>query len=205
MLDTDKKSARGRPKTFDRDRTLEVALDNYWREGPNGMSLNEVCRRALVSKPGVYREFGSEDGLMDAVLTLYSERVLAPIMKLTTEERPFDEMLGTMVDFMTTAPTSGPTGCLLAKMRASPSRLGPVTRAHIERLREASVEAYVGWIEGARARGEFKLSIATTLAAQFIDAQFNNILAQMATGEDPVMVRAQAQLAFASLTGREIV
>ena len=66
------KPARGRPKTFDRDRTLDVAMESYWREGPGGISLNEVCRRAQVSKPGLYREFGNEDGLLDAVLTRWS-------------------------------------------------------------------------------------------------------------------------------------
>ncbi len=204
MTERKHKPARGRPRTFDRDRTLDVAMESYWREGPNGMSLNEVCRRAKVSKPGLYREFGNEDGLMDAVLTRYSERVLAPVMELTAEDRSFDEVLDTLVDFMTTRPDAGPAGCLLAKMRSSPSQLGPITRAHVERLRAASVGAYVRWVERARARGEIDLPIATELAAAFIDAQFNNILAQMATGEDPAMVRAQAQLAFAGLTGRGI-
>ena len=36
----------------------------------------------------------------------------------------------------------------------------------------------------------------------FVVAQFMNILSQMATGEDPAMVRAQANLAFVGLTGR---
>ncbi len=58
----------GRPKTFDRDRVIGIAMECYWREGVDGVLLNELCRRAAVSKPGVYREFGGEDGLMDAVV-----------------------------------------------------------------------------------------------------------------------------------------
>ena len=201
---TDKPS-RGRPRTFDRDRTLDVALESYWCEGPSGMSLNEVCRRAEVSKPGLYRAFGNEDGLTDAVLTRYTERMLGPVMEMIADDRPFGDVLDTLVNFMTTRPDSGPAGCLLAKMRSSLAQLGPVTRAHVERLHANSVAAYVRWVDHARYRGEIGLSIDTDLAAAFIDAQFNNILAQMATGEDPAMVRAQAQLAFAGLTGRECV
>lgn len=63
---------RGRPKTFDRDPMIDVAMECYWREGTDGVSLNELYRRADVSKPGVYREFGGEDGLMAAVLEHYT-------------------------------------------------------------------------------------------------------------------------------------
>ena len=66
---------RGRPKTFDRAHTLEVAVDSYWRDGIDAVSVNEICRRAGVAKPGVYREFGDEDDLMDAVLTEYHAKV----------------------------------------------------------------------------------------------------------------------------------
>lgn len=196
------KPARGRPKTFDRERTLDVAVDSYWREGPSGMSLNEVCRRAGVSKPGVYREFGSEDRLMDAVLTRYSETVLAPAMELTAQDRPFNEVLDGLVDFMTRGPDSGPAGCLLVKMRTSRSRLGRITRAHVDKLRDTAVAAYASWIDRAKARGDIEIPVPTNVAAQFVDTQFTNIVMQMAAGEDPAMVRAQAQLAFAGLTGR---
>ena len=33
---------RGRPKTFDRDQVIEVALMSYWRDGSSKVSLNEI-------------------------------------------------------------------------------------------------------------------------------------------------------------------
>ncbi|MBT5864543.1 MAG: helix-turn-helix transcriptional regulator, partial [Ilumatobacter sp.] len=53
-------------------------MDAYWREGPDAVSLNEICRRAGVSKPGLYRAFGGEDKLLDAALEHYADVVLAP-------------------------------------------------------------------------------------------------------------------------------
>ncbi|MFT6397207.1 MAG: AcrR family transcriptional regulator, partial [Bradymonadia bacterium] len=76
MTETPKKRGRGRSKTFDRERTLNVAMDNYWRDGVDGVSLNETCRRAGISKPGLYREFGGEDQFTSAVLARYCETVL---------------------------------------------------------------------------------------------------------------------------------
>jgi len=191
---------RGRPKTFDRDRMIDVAMDRYWREGTDNVSLNELCRRADVSKPGVYREFGGEDGLMAAVLEHYADTVLAPTLEQTTQDRPFAEVLTTLVEFMTELDRGMPAGCLLAKMRVLSSRLGPATQARVDTLREDARASYADWVERAKVGGEIAPSIPTTIAAAFIDAQFTALLIQVALGEDPEMLRAQARLTFAGLT-----
>ena len=51
----------------------------YWHGDPADVSLNAICQMAGVSKPSLYREFGSEDGLSRAVLDTYAERVLSDI------------------------------------------------------------------------------------------------------------------------------
>ena len=193
---------RGRPKTFDRARVVDVATESYWREGTDSVSLNELCRRADVSKPGVYREFGGEDGLMAAVLDHYDDTVLAPMFERIAEERPFPEVLTELVEFMTDLDRGMPAGCLLAKMRVLSSNLGPVTQARVDALREDARARYADWVERAKARGEVDPSIPTTTAAAFIDAQFTALLTQVALGEDPELLRAQARLTFAGLTAR---
>ena len=142
------KRTRGRPKTFDRARTLGVAIDSYWRDGIDAVSLNEICRRAGVSKPGLYREFGGEDRLMDAALTHYAESVLAPVLASLSQDRPFQETLDSLVDFATREETPDvPSGCLFAKMRSFRWRLGPVTGEHVDALREDAVAAYAAWLQ----------------------------------------------------------
>ncbi len=196
------KPTRGRPKTFNRERTLDVAIESYWREGVDGMSLNEICRRAGVSKPGLYREFGSEDQLMDAVLTRYRETVLTSVIGLILEDRPFKEVLASLVDaIVREEDVSVPAGCLFAKMRSSRWRLGPTTQAHVERLRAEVIAEYAGWIDRAKAHGEIRSGVSTEVAAAYLDTQLTNMTMQMSAGEDPGMVRAQAHLTFAALTG----
>lgn len=195
---------RGRPKTFDRDRVVDVAMDCYWREGTDAVPLNELCRRAQVSKPGIYREFGGEDGLMDAVLERYTETVLAPTWELTTRDRPFAEVLATLVGFMIDAGDTRPAGCLLSMMRVLSSHLGPATTARVEALGAHARVTYAEWVERAKARGEIASGVPTPVAAAFIDTQFTMLLVQMALGADPELLRAQAGLAFAGLVGAVI-
>jgi hypothetical protein len=44
-----------------------------------------------------------------------------------------------------------PPGCLFVKMRGSECRLGPGTRAHVDKLRACGIAAYSTWLERAQA------------------------------------------------------
>lgn len=201
MVDQASRRPRGRPKTFDRDHTLDVAVDGYWREGVDSLSLNEICRRAEISKPGLYREFGGEDQFLDAVLTRYHETVLGPRMAMYGEERPFRETLESIIEFATREQESDmPAGCLFAKMKAARGHLGAVTGAHVDDLREQLVSAYTAWLDRSTQRGEITLPASLETTASYVDAQMTLMLDRIAAGEDPETVRAHAHLAFSILT-----
>ncbi|MFK7919867.1 MAG: TetR/AcrR family transcriptional regulator [Ilumatobacter sp.] len=193
---------RGRPKTFDRAHTLDVAIDSYWRDGPDAVSVNEICRRAEISKPGLYREFGNEDELIGAALTHYSETVLAPVLATLADDRSFQEALGSLIEFATRKETPEvPSGCLFAKMRNLRWRLGPIAGKHVDQLHDDAIAAYTAWLERCAGRGEIELPAPIEIAATYVDAQLTTMLTRISAGEDPEVVRAHARLAFAVLTG----
>ena len=201
MTDESIRRAPGRPKTFDRAHTLDVAIDSYWRDGVDAVSVNEICRRAEVSKPGLYREFGSEDQLMDAALTHYSETVLAPVLATLSDDRPFQETLDSLIEFATREETPDvPSGCLFAKMRNYRWRLGPVTGEHVDKLRTDAVAAYAAWLQRCADHGEIELPAPLEITATYVDAQLTMMLTRISAGEDPATLRAHASLAFAPLT-----
>ncbi|MEM7327081.1 MAG: TetR/AcrR family transcriptional regulator [Actinomycetota bacterium] len=195
------KRARGRPKTFDRARTLDVAIDSYWRDGLDVVSVNEICRRAGISKPGLYREFGGEDQLMDAALAHYAETVLAPVLAKLSDDRSFQETLDDLVAYATRKETPEvPSGCLFAKMRSFRWRLGPVTGEHVDRLRAEAVAAYAAWLQRCADADEIDLPAPVEITAGFVEAQLTMMLTQTALGEDPETLRAHARLTFAVFT-----
>lgn len=198
MSQRQERRGRGRPQTLDRQRLIELAMASYWCEGVCHVSMNELCRRADVSKPGVYREFGSEDGLMDAALAHYHATVIAPLIALLDSARPFDEILEHLLRF-STAPAEQPPGCLLADLRGAPERPGALTAARVEAMTRALREAYGRWFSQAQARGEVDAALELELATHFIDTQLTTVATQMALGVDPLLTRAQAELAFRAL------
>ncbi|MEO0560040.1 MAG: TetR/AcrR family transcriptional regulator [Bacteroidota bacterium] len=191
-------SRRGRPKTLDSAHTLDVAMLSYWQEQPGALGVNEICRRAGISKPGFYREFGGEDGLMVAVLNHYWERVVRPSLQPLAADRPFSEVLGTVLDWLT-QDRETPAGCLFSKMRAAPDRLGSETAARVAVLREEMRRAYQAWFERGLARNEVNAAISPELAGILIDTQLMTVQIQMAVGEPPDQVRSQAQWALSCL------
>lgn len=197
MTETTPKKTRGRPKTFASDHALDVAFDGYWREGMYGMSVNEVCRRAGVSKPGLYRAYGSEDGLTSAVLQRYEET--ETILDMVAQDRPFAEVLKDLICAYTEA-GDAPVGCLLTKMRSAVTVIGPKTQARIEQVRGKVLGAFADWIRRARARGEINPEVSDDLATGYLDTQLTTILTRMAAKEDPLTIRTEASLAFSILT-----
>lgn len=173
-------------------------MTSLWCDGVRDVSLNEICRRANVSKPGVYREFGSEDGLTEAAVELYRETVVASVLELLTLDNPFSAVLDSILRW-TTEPSGKPLGCLVAELRIAPGALGPVTAAKVSAVAEEMRQAYEQWFRRAQARGEVDGRVSPALAAHFIDTQLTSVLLQMRLRTDPELVRAQARLAFRAL------
>ena len=118
MKETLKKALRGHPNKFDRDHVIAIATRAYWEEGQSEVSLNKVCRRAKVSKPALYKEFGSEDGLKRAILKDYHKGTLAPLYDMLEKDQPFETDLNALMDYTRRDHrTHGmPNGCLFVNM-----------------------------------------------------------------------------------------
>ncbi len=198
------KRGRGRPKTLDQQRTIEIAMTSYWCDGVREVSINEICRRADVSKPSVYRVFGSEDGLMAAAVAHYRNQVVAPILTLLSSNERFDVVLAHLLTLVTEG-SGRPAGCLVAELRSSSSGVGPETTALVDEIAADLRLAYSAWFERARAYGTVNPAIPTDLATHFIDTQLTTVLLQIARGHDPALTRAQATLAFSALQVPSVV
>ncbi|MEM7437264.1 MAG: hypothetical protein AAF436_19080 [Myxococcota bacterium] len=192
------KKKRGRPRTFEREQTVALAMANYWLEGPQALSVNEFCRRVGLPKPSLYREFGGEDGLLAAALDHYWESVLAPIAERLGPDRSFDESTEALLDFAT-GERDTPDGCLLAKSRGTRNRLGPTAGARVDEMSRALLDTYEAIVRRGQERGVVRRDVTCEFAGRYLDTQITTALRQAAAGEDPSEVRAQAELAFAAL------
>ena len=198
MPNNPRRKRRGRPTTLNRQRTVGIATDCYWRNGLYATSLSEVCRRANVSKPSIYREFGGEDGLMLAVVENYRDLATVPLKALLATDVPFLDVLVQLI-FFSTDIGDRPAGCLLTAMRFAPGRLGPACLAKVNSITSDLLSSYEAWYRRAVSRGEADPNISANLAARFVDTTLVSTLLQMPLGVEPNLLRQQMQLALRTL------
>ena len=192
------KPKRGRPRTLDAEKTLDVAIQAYWHADPADVSINAICELAGVSKPGLYRAFGSEDGLMRAALDRYAEAVLSEIFAILGQGMRVQDTLSALVDWAARDPKME-TGCLFYKMRAGKHRLGPRTRERVEEIDGAAVAAFTALFEQRRQNGDWNNPTPAPTAARFLVEQIGLALTQRASGEDPVEIKATMELALSAI------
>tara|TARA_B110000971_G_scaffold81714_1_gene83817 strand:+ start:135 stop:749 length:615 start_codon:yes stop_codon:yes gene_type:complete len=191
MNNTLKMLKKGRPKTLNLDELVNVAMITYWSEGPTNVSINQICNKAKISKPGLYRELGGEDGLMESVLIAYQKKITIPILEIFKLDKKFDDTLDAIISFITDIDNNQnkPRGCLLAKLRQSQNKFGPKTQQQINLIKKQVLVSYKTWVEQSKLKNEFPSSISSQLAANYLDAQLNNALSQIANGEERSKVK----------------
>lgn len=201
MLTQNDPPRRGRPKTLDRDHVLKIALMSYWTDGPTSVAIHQICRLAEVSKPSLYREFDSDDGLKDAALDLYRSMVLVPFYEVLTRETTFQDGVEALIAFTVQDRQSLgiPNGCLQVAMRAQKTELGEITRHKVDLLRGETLANYETWIERAKSKGEFKPDISTKAAALFCDAQNGSAMRMQNEGVSNDIIEQTMKLAFSAL------
>ncbi|MEM7718030.1 MAG: TetR/AcrR family transcriptional regulator [Pseudomonadota bacterium] len=199
-MDEPRKPKRGRPRRLDADKTLDVAMRAYWRDDPADVSINAICKLADVSKPGLYREFGGEDGLMRAVLDRYAEQVLSEIGEILARGAPLTDSLQDLAHFAGVDPKME-TGCVFYKMRAGKHRLGPRTLEAVTAIDAAAVDAFSEFLDARRAAGDWTGSHPAPVVARYLVEQIGLALMQRASGEDPKQVQDTLALGFSVVAG----
>ncbi len=177
------------------EKVLDVAMTAYWQGDPADVSLNEICQRAGVSKPSVYREFGSEDGLMRAALDSYAATVLSDVFAILQGGKGLRETLRALIDFASADPRME-TGCLFYKMRTGKHRLGPETRARVDEIDAASQAAYTTFLQSCREASNGIGGLPIAAGAKYLGEQIALAIVQRASGEDAGHVREMLALAL---------
>ena len=203
-MDQNPVPTRGRPKLLDREQILQTALIEYWAKGPTNVSISEICKQTGTSKPSVYREFSSDDGLKSSVFESYRSLVIQPLIDIIVKDQPAAETIDAMIGFMTQdrAALGIPDGCLFVMMRAQSEHLGPLTCDKLHKVRQELLAAYSAWIERAKLHGEF-IDIPTDIAALLLDMQHGGAMRMQREGIPRETIETVLKVALGALMFRD--
>jgi AcrR family transcriptional regulator len=199
MSDHDPKPARGRPRTMNAEQVLDVAMTAYWQSDPADVSVNAICQMAGISKPSLYREFGSEDGLSRAVLDRYAEQVLSEMFVILHGGQGLRETLDALIDFASDDPGWKPAACSTRCARAS-TGWGRTRGRGWRRSTQPRQAAYAAFLQAARDAGEWPDGLSVEAGAKYLGEQIALAITQRASGEDPARIREMLTLALSVFT-----
>lgn len=61
----------GRPRGFDRDQALAIAMEMFWQRGFAATSIADLCAALGIAPPSLYAAFGSKEDLYEACIAHY--------------------------------------------------------------------------------------------------------------------------------------
>jgi len=171
-----------------------------WAKGPTNVSIGEICKQTGASKPSVYREFGSDDGLKSSVFESYRSHIIRPLIDIIVKDRSAEETIDAMIGFMTQdrAALGIPDGCLFVMMRAQIEHFGPLTCDKLHQSRHELLAAYSAWIERAKLHGEI-IDIPTDIAALLLDMQHGGAMRMQREGVPREKIKIVLKVALRAL------
>jgi AcrR family transcriptional regulator len=192
---------RGRPQAVEPAEILERAVMLFCTEGVDTLSLNQICVQLGISKPALYRSFGSEDGLRRAALAHFFTAWLAPRFALMDFTQPFAAQCEQLADLVTDTDPETPIakGCLFTKMRLVRDILGSESLEMVQDLEYGLKAKLFVWMEGIVQSGQMKKDLSAAKAADYVDAQVMLAAIHLSQGGTPDEMKTRLLLALSAL------
>lgn len=191
----------GRAKQYDRAALLDVAVELFRRQGFNGTSTAQLVAELGVNRKSMYAEFGSKQGLFEAVLERYSHKhltaVLAPI---EAPDAGADAIRRAFTGYA--AASDGwfrGRGCLMCNTAVERGALDPASGRYVAAYLARLTAAFRHALDNARRAGEIDGSRDIDELAAFFTMALIGVAACARAEASPEQVRAACRVATSVL------
>jgi AcrR family transcriptional regulator len=196
-------SARGRPRSFDKDRALEAALQVFWEKGYEGASLSDLTEAMGINRPSLYAAFGDKEALFRQVLERYERGPVAYMNEALNEpmaRSAIERMLKGTVAALT-CPQS-PHGCLYVQGALACGDESSKMRKELATRRSAGELALRKRLKKAKEDGELPATADPADLARFYMAVMHGMSVQAAGGASRGALEGVAETALKAWPGK---
>ena len=183
-------SMAGRPRSFDRNHALDVAVEQFWRRGYDDTTVAGLTQAMGIAAPSLYAAFGDKDQLFAEAASCYvdwvSQNMEQAFVGVGVREGLVRVLLMTAAAHTDTAT---PLGCfVLTEPRLGTER--GLLHAQLARHIRRGIEA-----------GEFVAGTDAEHLASFLVAVMAGMSERARDGGSPEEVNAIAELALNAIPG----
>ena len=190
---------KGRPREFDTEKALDVALLLFWQRGYEGTSLAALTESMGINMPSLYAAFGNKEELFKKVLDRYLEKPASYLPKALTASTARDaaeNLLCGAIDMVTNR--SHPDGCLLVQGALASGPMTENVRAELARRRAMAESAVRRRFERAIAERDLPKSVDAARLARYMITVIWGLSVQASGGTTKAQLKEVAQVALES-------
>jgi TetR/AcrR family transcriptional repressor of nem operon len=156
-----------RPKTYERGEVLRKATDLFARKGYEGAHLQELVDVTGLNRFSLYKEFGGKEGLFQAALDAYLEKLGALDANLQREPQGLDNLRAFYAALLQ---QDFPHGCLAINTIREKHVVPPRIYATIEKFTASAEASLRRNLAAARENGELSRDTDVEALAKFLAA-----------------------------------
>lgn len=142
----------GRPRAFDPDEALDIAMRLFWQKGYEGTSLADLTSAIGVNRPSLYAVFGNKEELFRRACARYSENTTCPTKLPGNSAREVTDCFLRSVVARVANPEH--PGCMLVTSALAGSDESETVREELSIARQEMIEAFTQRYQAARDAGE---------------------------------------------------
>jgi AcrR family transcriptional regulator len=162
---------------------LGAAFDVLMERGYAGTSTLQIARRARVSKRELYAEFGSKNGILEALIASTAALMQVPLATaVITDRRSFASALTAYGTTALNELTSPPVVAMNRLAAAEAGRSSDLGRILEQKGREPNRKALVAIIVRAQGAGVLRAGDAELVAGQFFSLLSADLLLRLMLG-----------------------
>ncbi len=185
---------KGRPRSFDRNRALMIALRIFWKLGYEPASVAVLCEAMGINPPSFYAAFKSKEELFLEAVNFYEARYWTDVLKQLEEStKPVDAALA---EFFQEAASillnpENPSGCMvvLAAVNIAPKEKR-IAEA-VKKLRSQTRDFFERRLKKAQDAGEISVKANLSTLADALNIMLEGMSIQ-AKDDIPLQTLRQA-------------
>jgi AcrR family transcriptional regulator len=187
--------AMGRPREFDPDQALDIALQVFWRRGYEGASMADLTEAMGITKPSLYAAFGNKEELFRKALDRYVDGpggyVQVALAKPTARE-VVEHLLVEAADAVTDP--DHPPGCLAVQGALTCGEAAESIKQELMTRRANGERNLRQRFERAIAEGDLSKEADAADLARYISAILQGMAVQAAGGASREQLRKIAHM-----------
>jgi AcrR family transcriptional regulator len=190
----------GRPREFDRDEALQIAMKLFCKHGYEGVSINDLTSAMSISPPSLYAAFGGKEALFREALALYQQRPDLPHLDAKGTIR--DQIKALLYDTVRAATDPDfPAGCMVSAGMLACRPEHEELADSVADLRTARCNMIAGHLQDAVANGELPPDADTKAIGRYVMALAQGIAIQAHDGASAAELFALVDVALQNWPG----